>query len=145
MKPFLLIRLTICLLPFLAATYSSSYAQSKKVTFNTSTVEPNAEGTVKVKKDKNGNFNIDIEVDNLADPSKLIPAKKAYVVWLETQEKGAKNIGQIHTSGSMFSKAKKASMTTVSPNKPVRIFISAEDDPATEQPGTVIVLTTNSF
>jgi hypothetical protein len=145
MKSQQLLRVTICLFPFLTATYFSSPAQTKKVAFNTSTVVPSAEGNVKVKKDKNGNFNIEIEISNLADPSKLTPAKKAYVVWLETKDKGAKNVGQIHTSSSLFSKAKKASFTTVNPEKPVRMFISAEDDTGIEQPGKVIVLTTNNF
>jgi len=144
MKPQLLLRPIICLLFFLPVTYFSSSAQ-KKVSFNTSTVVPGAEGTVRVKKDKNGNFNIDIDIVNLPEPKKLTPAKKAYVVWVETKEKGSKNIGQIHSSSSMFSKTKKASITTVSPNKPVRIFITAEDDPATEEPGEVEVLTTNSY
>ena len=100
---------------------------------------------MKVKKDKNNNFNIDISIQDLAQPGRLTPAKKAYVVWLDTQEKGTKNIGQINPSSSMFSKLKKASITTVSLYKPVKIYITAEDDPGVEQPGTVIVLTTNSF
>ena len=145
MKPYLFLRYSICLLLILSVTYFNSSAQSKKVSFNTSTVVPGAEGTVKVKKDKNGNFNIDIDILNLAQPKMLTPAKKAYVVWIETQEKGVKNIGQIHSSSSMFSKTKKASINTVSPYKPVRIFVSAEDEGGVEEPGTVVVLTTNSF
>ena len=140
-----MLRFSICLFLFLSVTYFNSSAQSKKVSFNTSTVVPGAEGTVKVKKDKNGNFNIDIDIVNLAQPSKLTPAKKVYVVWIETQEKGVKNIGQINSSSSLFSKTKKASINTASPYKPVRIFVSAEDDGSVEEPGTTIVLTTNSF
>ena len=139
-----MMRMTIWMSLFLSAALIS-IAQTKKVSFNTSIVVPGAEGTVKVKKDKNNNFNIDISIENLAQPSKLTPAKKAYVVWLDTQEKGTKNIGQVNPSSSMFSKLKKASITTVSPYKPVRIYITAEDDPGVDQPGTVIVLTTNSF
>jgi hypothetical protein len=133
---FLLLALLICLAPF---------AQKKTVSFNTSTIVPGAEGTVKVKKDKNGNYNIDVNIDNLAEPKKLTPAKKTYVVWLETQEKGVKNIGQINSSSSMFSKARKASIETVSSYKPVRIFVSAEDDGGIEEPGTTVVLATDSF
>ena len=144
MNPHRMIRFSICMFLLISATFTS-VAQSKKVSFNTSTVVPGAEGTVKVKKDKNNNFNIEISIENLAEPKKLTPAKKAYVVWLDTQEKGTKNIGQLNPSSSMFSKLKKASMTTVSPYKPVRIFVTAEDDPGIEQPGTVVVLTTNSF
>jgi len=145
MKPQLFMRFTICLFLFTVMTYFSSSAQKKKVSFNNSTVVPGAEGTVKVKKDKNGNFNIDIEIANLADSKKLTPPKKTYVVWLETHEKGVKNIGQLHSSSSMLSKTKKASITTVSPYKPIRIFITAEDDGGTEDPGEVVVLTTDTF
>ena len=145
MNPKLMMRFSICIFFFVAATAVSASAQSKKVNFNTSTVVPGAEGTVKVKKDKNGNFNVTIDIVNLAPPGKLTPARKAYVVWLETAEKGVKNIGQINSSGSLFSKTRKGSINTVSPHKPVRIFISAEDDPAIEEPGTMIVLTTESF
>jgi hypothetical protein len=144
MKPQLFVRLSVCLFLLMTMSYLNLSAQ-KKVPFNTSTVVPGAEGTVKVKKDGNGNYHIDVDIVNLADPSKLTPARKAYVVWVETEEKGAKNIGQIHPGSSMFSKTKKASISTVSPIKPIRVFVSAEDDPSTEEASTVIVLTTNSF
>jgi hypothetical protein len=106
---------------------------------------PGAEGTVKAKKDKNGNYYIGITIENLAKPNQLTPSKKTYVAWIETQEKGVKNIGQINSSSSFLSKTKKASISTVSPYKPMRIFISAEDDGGIEEPGTMIVLTTDSF
>jgi|SRR6516225_12131780 len=144
MKHQLFVRLTICLFILMPATFFSSSALSQKVSFNTSTVVPSAEGTVKVKKDNNGNYGIEIYIENLAEPKKLTPSKKAYVVWVESQEKGVKNMGQIHTSSSLFSKTKKASMTTVSPYKPTRVYVSAEDKIDLDKPGTV-VLTTNSF
>ena len=123
----------------------SSCGSTKKVSFNNSAVVPGAEGTVKVKKDKNGNYHMEVEVQHLADSKKLTPSKNAYVVWIETKEKGIKNIGQVHSSSSMFSKTKKAAIETVSPTKPVRIFITAEDDPIVEDPGSLVVLTTDSF
>jgi len=142
-QPFM--RLTICLVLFSAITYLNASAQKKKVSFQSSAVVPGAEGKVKVKKDKNGNFNIDIEIVNLAEPKKLTPPRKVYVVWIETKEKGVKNIGQVNSSSSMFSKTKKASISTVSPYKPIRIFITAEDDGGIEIPGEVVVLTTDTF
>jgi hypothetical protein len=144
MKPQLLIRLTIGLFVFLASTNLSSSAQ-KKVSFNNSIIVPGAEGTVRVKKDKNGNYNIDIDTENLPNPKKLTPPQKVYVAWIETKEKGVKNIGQMKSSSSLLSKVKKASITTVSTYKPVKIFISAEDDGGIEEPGPVIVLTTDSY
>jgi hypothetical protein len=109
MKPALLNNFRSALLPLAIFFCLSSCSSTKKVPFNTSTVTPAAEGTVKVGKDKNGNYLLDITVDNLADSKKLTPSKNAYVVWIETGN-GTKNVGQIHSSSSMFSKAKKASV-----------------------------------
>ena len=144
MKPQLLLRWAICLSSLMTLTYLSSSAQ-KKVSFNTSTVVPGAEGVVKVKKDKNGNYDIEINIENLPDPKKLTPSKKVYVTWVETREKGAKNIGQLKSSTGLFSKVRRASITTISIYKPVKIFVTAEDDGGTEDPGDVIVLTTDSY
>ena len=55
-----------------------------------------------------------------------------FFVWIETKESGIKNIGQVTSSGSLLSKTKKASITTVSPTKPTRIFFTAEDTPNVE-------------
>src|SRR5215510_2983184 len=81
-----------------------SCGSGKKVPFNASTVQPAAKGNVKVKKDKNSNYHIDVDVTNLADPKKLTPSKKVYVVWIETKENGTKSIGQLHSGSGMFSK-----------------------------------------
>ena len=135
----------IYLLLFVTAFTFGSCSSTKKASFNTSTYEPAAEGHVKVKKDKNANYLIEVNVDNLADSKKLTPSRNAYVVWIDTENKGAKNIGQIHSSEAMFSKTRKASITTVSPDKPLRVFITAEDDAKVEVPGDMVILTTNSF
>jgi hypothetical protein len=145
MNPNLIMKFKLSLLLLIAMAAFTSCTPTKKVSFNNSTVVPGAEGKVKVKKDKNGNYNIDIYVNNLADSKKLTPSKNAYVVWIETKENGTKNIGQVHSSSGMFSKARKASIVTVSPTKPTRIFVTAEDDPKVEFPGNQVVLTTDSF
>jgi hypothetical protein len=145
MKNGLIAILKLCLLSLVTIIYISSCSSTKKVSFNDSTVVPGAEGTVKVKKDNNSNFHIDVNVENLADSKKLSPSKNAYVVWIETKETGTKNIGQVHSSSGMFSKIRKASIETVSPAKPTRIFVTAEDDALIQSPGTQIILTTDSF
>ncbi len=123
--------------------FSSSCAQ--KLTFKTSTVAPAAEGYVKIKTDKNNNYVIKIHIVRLAEPSRLSPPKKAYVIWLLTEQNTAKNIGQVNTSTSGFSKQLKSSFETVSAFKPMKIFISAEDDATTTYPGNTLVLTTDKF
>ncbi|MEO6730776.1 MAG: hypothetical protein ABIN01_06135 [Ferruginibacter sp.] len=118
---------------------------SKKISFQTSTVVPAAQGSVKVKKDKNNNYSIDLNVIRLAEPKRLDPPKNTYVVWMETADNGLKNIGSLNTSSSMFSKTLKSSLETVSAFKPVSVFITAEDNSNIQYPGYQVVLRTNRF
>lgn len=145
MQPNLTTTVKWCCLLLVTIAQLCSCSSTKKVPFNTSTVVPGAEGTVRVKKDNNKNYTININVNDLPDSKKLTPSKSTYIVWIETNEAGVKNIGQIKSSHSMLSKAKKASISTVSTHKPRRVFISAEDDGTISSPGTQIVLTTDSF
>lgn len=118
---------------------------SKKISFQTSSVVPAAQGSVKVKKDNNNNYSIDLNIIRLADPKRLEPSKSTYVVWVETAENGSKNIGSLNTSSSMFSKTLKSSLKTVSPFKPVSLFITAEDNADIQYPGSQVVLRTDRF
>ena len=113
---------------------------AKKITFLTSSVVPAAEGQISVKNDKNNNYNIQMQITNLADIERLQPAKKSYVVWMETADNLPKNIGRISSSNKL-----KVSFETVSPMRPTKIFITAEDDEATQYPGKMVVLTTDRF
>ncbi|CAN5317211.1 hypothetical protein BH11BAC5_BH11BAC5_36680 [soil metagenome] len=76
---------------------------AKKISFQTSTVAPAAQGTVKVNKDDNNNYKVKISITNLAEPKRLQPAKNMYVVWMETASDGTKNIGQINSSTGFLS------------------------------------------
>ncbi|MEP6725389.1 MAG: hypothetical protein ABJC98_06225 [Bacteroidota bacterium] len=118
---------------------------SRKISFQTSTVVPAAEGTVKVKKDKNDNYRISVSISNLAEPNRLQPAKHTYVVWMDTDNNRIKNIGQINSSTGFLSSKLKASFETVSSFKPIKIFITAEDDAAIQYPGMQVVLSTDRF
>lgn len=118
---------------------------ARKVRFDTSSVVPAAQGTVKVKTDDNNNYSIKIDVKNLATPSRLQPPKSVYVVWIETANRGAQNLGQLKTSTGLFSRTLKASLHAVSPFKPTRLFITAEDRANIEYPGSYVVLNTTSF
>jgi hypothetical protein len=50
--------------------------QAKKIRFQTSSVVPAARGYVKVNKDRNNNFHIQIFIRDLAEVKRLQPAKK---------------------------------------------------------------------
>jgi hypothetical protein len=118
---------------------------AKKISFQTSPVVPAARGTVKVKKDDNKNYSIKINLLNLAEAKRLPTSEKTYVVWMESNQQVVKNLGQLNSGRSMLSKKLKASFETVSPVKPTKIFITAEDNSSVQYPGNELVLTTNGF
>jgi hypothetical protein len=113
---------------------------AKKVYFQLSSVVPAAQGQITVKNDKNNNYVIQMQITNLADIERLQPAKKSYVVWMETAGNLAKNIGRISSSKKL-----KVSFETVSTMRPTKIFITAEEDETTQYPGSMVVLTTDRF
>lgn len=118
---------------------------ARRITFLTSSVVPAAEGTVSVSKDNNKNYKINVSLSNLAEPGRLQPAKKMYVVWMETDNNATQNIGQINTSTGFFGGKHKSSFETVSINKPTKIFLTAEDDAKAQYPGSQVVLSTDKF
>lgn len=130
---------TVLAVLFLFATTSCS----TKLKFATSSVVPAAQGSVKVTKDGNGNYDLDLNILHLTEPSRLSPSKELYVVWMETENNGIKNIGQLKSGTGFFSSTLKASFHTVTSFKPKRVFLTAENDAAIQSPGPQVVLTTN--
>ena len=115
---------------------------AKKLRFATSTVVPAAEGRVKYKKDDNNNYSIDVDIKNLANPTKLVPPKNTYVLWMETEQSSVQNLGQIVSSSGLFSSTLKASLNAVTPYKPRSFFITGEESPTVTYPSTQVILTT---
>lgn len=109
-----------------------------KMSFANSTIVPAATGDVKVKKDKNKNYVINVHVQNLADPKRLTPAKETYLVWMESGNESARKLGKL-TPGS---KALKGSLSATATAAPDNIFITAEDNADVQSPDSQIILTT---
>lgn len=133
-------------LAFLGVTIActvDSCASSAK--FQNSAVVPAAEGTVKVKKDRNKNYIIKVDIYNLAGVERLQTSKLTYVVWMVSGEQATKNIGRLTSKSARFSKSLKASLETISSAKPNRIFITAEDDGTVQYPNGEIILTTGNL
>lgn len=118
---------------------------ARKFRFESSIIVPSAEGTVKIKKDNNNNYSVTVKTRNLVEASKLVPPRSLYVIWMRTEFNGTKNIGQLNSSSGLFSKKLKASLSTVSPYKPVQIFITGEEDGNVSYPSLQTVLTTGIF
>ena len=103
---------------------------------------PAAEGKVKIKRDKNNNYVISLKVIRLAQPERLQPPKDHYVVWMETDQNGTKNIGKLESKSGFLSKTLKGTLVTVTPFKPIRFFITAEDNATVQYPSGPMVLST---
>ncbi|WP_288983340.1 hypothetical protein [uncultured Flavobacterium sp.] len=114
---------------------------SKNIEFKSSNIVPAARGKVAVKKDKNNNYNIELKISYLAEPERLQPPRKYYIVWLSSNTSEIPlNIGQIVGTSKLNVK-----FESVSSSKPKKIFITAEDDASTQYPGHYVVLETDIF
>lgn len=118
---------------------------ARKASFQNSIVVPAARGSVKITKDKNKNYSIDIHLIDLAEPERLQPSKHIYIVWMVTDDNITKNIGQINSSSSLLSKTLKSSFKSVSAFKPVKVFITAEDVADIQHPDGQVVISTDNF
>jgi hypothetical protein len=116
-----------------------------RANFLSSSTVPAAKGAVKVTQDKNNNYKISLSISNLAESTQLTPPKAAYVVWLVSDNKSTKNIGQIVSGTGFMSKKLKASFETITSFKPSKIFLTAEDDASVQYPYSQVVLTTGDF
>jgi hypothetical protein len=147
MKTTKLINLKKNILPgiFAMIFIFSLFSCATSVNFLNSSVVPAARGSVKIKTDNKKNYVIQITLSDLAEASRLEPAKLTYIVWMITDRDLTKNIGQLNSSKGFMSKQLKGSFKTVSSDKPVKIFITAEDDAAVQYPGTQVVLSTDKF
>lgn len=132
------------LLPLLLATVLFASC-AKKVTFNPSTTVPGASGGVRIKKDKNQNYAIELNVRNLPEADDLNPPKRSYTVWMETNDNRALNIGGLEITKRWFSKKQKGTMEATSSFKPVRVFVTPEDERAPQIPTAEPVLSTSLF
>jgi len=113
---------------------------AQKITFSTSAVLPAAQGYVKIYKDKNKNYDIKIRISYFAGVERLQDSRQTYIVWMLTDQDITKNVGRLNSSRKL-----KASFETVSSYKPVKIFITAEEDENIQYPRGQVVLTTERF
>jgi hypothetical protein len=131
-------------IPLLAFIVIAMTSCAKKISFLPSTVIPTAKGYVKIKGDKNDNYAVNLQVRDIVKSKELQPAKKTYVVWVETMENRAHHLGKLESSKGLFSGTRKGKMEAVTAAKPVRVFVTAEEHGTPEFPSEVI-LTTKLF
>ena len=118
---------------------------AKKFVFLSSSIVPAARGYVKVIRDNNENYIIQVKISNLAEVNRLQPSKQVYVVWIITDHEITRSIGQINSSTTFLSTKLKAYFKMVSSSKPIKIFITAEDEAGAQSPSEQVILTTDRF
>ena len=118
---------------------------STTIHFLNSSVVPAARGAVIIKNDRNKNYVIQIKLTDLAESQRLQPPKLTYVVWMVTDRETTKNVGQLNSSRGIMSKQLKGSFKTVSSSRPIKVFITAEDDAGIQFPGAQTILSTDKF
>ncbi len=140
------IRLRNFLLGVLASMMIFSFTSSiTKTDFSFSPLVPSARGYAKVEKSGMKIFNINIRITGLPEVNRLQPPRRAYVVWMVSDQFITKNLGQLHASRADFRGKLKTSFESTSSIRPAKIFITAEDDPSLDRPGTQVVMATNKF
>jgi hypothetical protein len=118
---------------------------TKSETFLNSSVVPAATGKVKVEKDNNSNYTVKVTIKDLAEVGRLKTPKQTYVVWMETEKGNSENLGQLKSTTKFMSKQHTASLEATSPFKPVRIFVTAENESNVRYPDQETILTTAIF
>ena len=112
---------------------------SQTIAFKKSRVVPAAELDLKINLDKNGNYNIELNVENLALPQDLTPAKNTYIVWVVTGQ-GNFSVGQL-----LIDKNLNVALSAITPYKPSSIIITSEDDQEATYPCLQVVLTSEEI
>lgn len=112
-------------------------ACSKSVPFQSSEIVPAAEAKVMIDQDQNDNYELEINIENLAKPGSLHPPRETYVVWCETTENDLNKLGQIKINNNL-----KGTLKTTIPSEPLRIFITAEKRADVNYPDNKVILQT---
>jgi hypothetical protein len=113
---------------------------AQKVAFQRSQIVPAAEAEVRVKTDRNNNYELRIDVQNLAHPENLSPPRETYVVWMQSTDFNTYNLGELQVGDNL-----RGSLTAVTPYSPARVFITAEDSTIEDEPGDQVVLVAEDF
>ncbi|MCC5937913.1 MAG: hypothetical protein JJU34_11590 [Lunatimonas sp.] len=132
-----------CLLAVAVGFLASSCGP--KIYFPVSAVVPAAEPKADIKKTKEGAYRVKLDVNNLALPERLSPPKRNYVVWVNTETQGVRNIGELKNRRGMLANTGKASFLGTVPEKPTQIIVTAENNPNVQFTGDHTVLRSDVF
>ena len=110
----------------------------KQFPMTASSVVPAARGHVDVDKDKNGNLQVKVQVEHLANPQNLTPAASSYVIWLQDRAGGPENKGQLKVDKNLS-----GSFEMTTSLKSFDLFVTGEKDFNARTPAGTEVLRTS--
>jgi hypothetical protein len=120
---------------FVLALLGGAALGAKTFPLTSSQAVPAAAGKIEVKKDKNGNNEVTIKTEHLAQPGMLTPPASTYVIWFQEQNGEPMNQGNLKVGKSLKSEFK---ATTHFAN--FDVSVTAEGDPMTKSPSGQVVL-----
>jgi hypothetical protein len=123
-----------------AVVFATLVYADKKFPLTAASIVPAAKGSVEVGKDRNGNTEMKLKVEHLANPTSLSPSQANYVVWLQDKGSGPENQGELKVNGKL-----EGTFETVTPRKNFDVFVTGENDGTVKSPsGPEVMRTTVS-
>ncbi len=111
---------------------------AKKFPLTAASIVPAAKGSVEIGKDRNGNTELKLTVEHLANPTSLSPSQANYIVWLQDKTSEPENRGELKVNGKL-----EGSFQTVTPRKKFDVFVTGENDSTVKSPSGPEVLRTS--
>ena len=106
---------------------------------------PATRAYVKVKQDRHDRYVIQVVLHHLIQQPEKQSARQTYVVWMVSECDGIYNLGALKVSSFLSPSAFKTTFRPGRYEKPVRIYITVEDDPDIIFPENGIVYSTSRF
>jgi hypothetical protein len=114
---------------------AASTAGANTYRLTSTDVAPGATGEIQTSEDRNGNIEVELRVEHLANPATLRVASNTYVVWFRETGRQALNQGQLRVDDDL-----KGQLRTTTSLRQFELFVTAENDAAVVQPSNVVVL-----
>lgn len=121
----------------LAVVFATFAFAAKRFPLTAASIVPAAKGSVEVGKDRNGNTEVKLKVEHLADPTSLSPSQANYIVWFQDRGSGPENQGELKVNGKL-----EGNFRTVTPRKNFDVFVTGENDGTVKSPSGPEVLRT---
>lgn len=111
---------------------------AKRFPLTASSVVPAARGSVEVGRDHNGNTEVKMKVEHLANSSSLSPSQSSYIVWLQEKDSAPENQGALKVNGRL-----EGAFQTATPSKHFELFVMGKNDRSMTSPSCPELLRTS--